>query len=408
MLIIKAGFFASLYYILLLVQLAVGGIDNNMTKLLVRLHPHPNESLISFCYRLGEVNFSDPKDIISTIKGGFEVSIFEKEKLLNHLAILLEIGETELEKLSIRNFINRNLSVKILSQDKQIKEYLCLNSIKFCPFCLKEDHYLPINWFLRPCAVCLKHRVYLIDTCTNCNRKLSLTEVMSGLCRCGQDIITIKTTEVKNKKVFMIQEVINMGLQNGCIDKKFYKQKDSPFSKISFSELLWFMTKFTDLLLNYPTPSFSISFNRKKGHNIIRAKTETQKYKKNILSQKDIAAIYAKSFNIIENWPKYFSRYLEEGSDHYRDNFVEVLNFIYRNLNLLPYEFVIKDFQNCHNEIMLRNLRWIWQRYDDFGNRIYDTYQEEFIPYKGKGLYCRTLKIKKQNTRNYDRFKIYY
>lgn len=60
---------------------------------------------------------------------------------------------------------------------------------KFCPQCLKENHYHKLFWQLKDILVCLEHHIALIECCVNCGSNVKVEDVIDGFCsKCGVNL----------------------------------------------------------------------------------------------------------------------------------------------------------------------------------------------------------------------------
>src|SRR5205085_8872177 len=62
-----------------------------------------------------------------------------------------------------------------------------LSNPKICPGCLSEFGYARKVWELGIVTVCPFHKSKLLDTCPNCQKKVSWIRKQISVCRCGFD-----------------------------------------------------------------------------------------------------------------------------------------------------------------------------------------------------------------------------
>ena len=165
--------------------------------------PENGESFLSWFTRLAKENCSDIRLLYHQLK---------KQKSLRN--IKMEVIETQLQMLegdeSLKDEIIQSLApflridlekIKKLSQSVgEIKNKwdflnIPLKAPRFCPYCLKEDEtpYFRTCWFLKPYAICFKHKCVLLDSCPHCGKSIEFwktlwNESIDCCHKCGQKI----------------------------------------------------------------------------------------------------------------------------------------------------------------------------------------------------------------------------
>lgn len=66
----------------------------------------------------------------------------------------------------------------------------------FCPHCLQQRAFWRKIWMLKPYSVCPEHRVYLMQDCPSCGKKLGIARGKLTECECGADLKKSRTKAV--------------------------------------------------------------------------------------------------------------------------------------------------------------------------------------------------------------------
>lgn len=62
-----------------------------------------------------------------------------------------------------------------------------LTKVRFCPHCISEQSYIRATWVLSSSTVCLKHQALLVDHCRKCHSNLTVKQILTGGCLCGEN-----------------------------------------------------------------------------------------------------------------------------------------------------------------------------------------------------------------------------
>jgi len=102
-------------------------------------------------------------------------------------------------------------------------------STAFCPACLREDCYHRLTWLLGSVFACTRHAVYLRDTCANCEAKVSVTDVVHGLCsHCGTSLTEMPALSVDVQSASVQTELLHC-LQASYVLADGYVPLSAPF-----------------------------------------------------------------------------------------------------------------------------------------------------------------------------------
>lgn len=70
--------------------------------------------------------------------------------------------------------------------------------LPFCPHCLRERGYVPLNWMLQLVTVCTQHTCLLVARCDQCSMPARIDDLIRGVCpRCERRYRDIPTVSVR-------------------------------------------------------------------------------------------------------------------------------------------------------------------------------------------------------------------
>lgn len=189
-------------------------------KLTVRFKPFEDESLISYFIRLSEKNGVNLLPLLNRIKEVdndyiqfSEIDIIDKIpfKHINYNALerLLGINIDFLLKNTFYNFVER------LSDDSEVERARFISGIirknfSYCPKCLEENMYYRLIWKIKEIKICNKHKIELLDSCPNCNHKITYDKITNlGICsNCGKKLLVDNKKEVLDINYFLYQKYL--------------------------------------------------------------------------------------------------------------------------------------------------------------------------------------------------------
>ena len=163
-------------------------LKNALRNKKLKIHPVPkeNELLSSWIIRLAVSNGLTPYAFMSIHFRDFYYLLRQDMDSTNKLAYFKMLSYKTglpvdyIENLSLTSYDG----IIFITDEKTNKRPLLLYltnkggynktfGYRYCPFCLKENEYLKKEWRLVFSTVCLKHKVFLLDRCPNCNKPLS-------------------------------------------------------------------------------------------------------------------------------------------------------------------------------------------------------------------------------------------
>ncbi|RPH58509.1 MAG: hypothetical protein EHM81_09875, partial [Chloroflexi bacterium] len=180
--------------------------ENAMTqtssRLLRHTRPLPGESLPSWLLRLGQLNSYTPLTIIN----GLCLDKLEYDRIdcplkavtYQRIATLTRLDPTELYTLTSHRLaptltpptdepeflqLPSGETVPALAQSIAARQLYPLQSVQFCPVCLKDAAYHRLDWLPLAAAVCLRHHTLLVQRCPKCSNKLNVLDIIGATCQ---------------------------------------------------------------------------------------------------------------------------------------------------------------------------------------------------------------------------------
>lgn len=120
--------------------------------------------------------------------------------------------------LTTLHCLQRSSWIKI--DDDQLASQLSLYSptyfisslLRYCPLCLKEESYYRVVWQLKISFVCLKHKIWLLDTCSSCGQVVYCATTPFCQCKCGILLYEKPKLITANEEVQLIQNYLMKGV----------------------------------------------------------------------------------------------------------------------------------------------------------------------------------------------------
>jgi hypothetical protein len=158
--------------------------------------PKPGESFTSYLSRLAELNhlttYYDISQLINcsykTRKREIEENITMKE---GDFCVKAHLGIGEFQSLS---FFNLQQRFGRTTTPQAISSFLrdsVSTSIKYCPYCLREDNYYRLSWRFNEISSCVHHECSLVEACSSCGKPIPIFSqpFKIGFCpNCGNDL----------------------------------------------------------------------------------------------------------------------------------------------------------------------------------------------------------------------------
>jgi hypothetical protein len=144
-------------------------------SLIVRLLPHPDESLHGFLRRVSEHNLAPSVNALLASFG---------------MKSRLTYSEAELARLADRLHVDVvDLASRQLAPDSENvilrPKYLGRDGVKVCPQCIADNPYHRLGWAHTLVTACPHHDIQLVVRCPACNQGIDADGLLSH-CRCGQ------------------------------------------------------------------------------------------------------------------------------------------------------------------------------------------------------------------------------
>lgn len=147
-------------------------MDNKISRPAICIPLADDESAIGYFKRLADINVVDPNDLVLPIRCN---SLFAK-----NLQPVLEENKWIEFSAARHNMLVEMSKLNFKHLSKQLK---------YCPLCLQEGEAWQNGWHFLCSAACIKHAVWLLDTCRYCGKTLSLAHTSFHHCRsCGFDM----------------------------------------------------------------------------------------------------------------------------------------------------------------------------------------------------------------------------
>lgn len=176
----------------------MGGIEErfrlSIFKPVISPTCYQDESPMGYLIRLAEINGYNTYRKLIVIGG-----LITYNKIQSHIEAC-----NILKDLSWTGF---NEAIKVNKIYHYPIENLSLNSIRYCPLCLKENNYFRLVWQMKTAFICLKHKVWLMDTCPSCKRDIKYSIGLLGKCSCGVELMYQPVVKAP-KNVYLLQHYL--------------------------------------------------------------------------------------------------------------------------------------------------------------------------------------------------------
>jgi TniQ len=165
--------------------------------LLNRPKPYPNETLVSWLWRLAQQNHLDTPSLllrhlrdtwINPVPVLSSVNRLRDEQTLSGFSALTGYSVAEIQQHTLYRFA----SVLMTPESGNVALAFALSRdtwsprFAWCPACVAENPYVRLHWHLPVVVCCESHHCWLRETCPQCNRPTTESDVISGRCeRCN-------------------------------------------------------------------------------------------------------------------------------------------------------------------------------------------------------------------------------
>lgn len=216
-------------------------------KLLRHPKPYEYENLANYLERLSEENCCKKELLLKE----FKIPIRKSHKSINEKikveSIKLISNATNKDESVIKGMMLNQFDLWKNFNDLKgkyfFKEYIKLDTSKYCPLCLKENRYQRLYWQLQPISICLKHNIILLEHCIKCNKILTIEEINNGTCRCGADLSRMPFIRCYNSEILNIQLKIYeiFGITKNNYECQFFSKFKRNTDFIEFIVLLYWL-----------------------------------------------------------------------------------------------------------------------------------------------------------------------
>lgn len=259
-------------------------------KLLFVPKVYDDESLVSYIYRLANVNNYEVAwiyellgvDVNKIRTQGFQLG---NEKI--DISILSEIT-------GIDHFVFDSLSLNIKNPNSLMQntiDQFAIRNIKkqFCPLCIKERIYYRKIWDINIYTRCHIHNCLMMCRCVNCNRHLTNQDILSGLCKCGTLISSNLIIECNNSN---LGQLISTKIEKSVSVSRINSTLSEGFEKLGIDLIIY--------LIIFLSIKISHGFYQKR---IAFTQTSDVHFNDKIVNE---------AFGIFTKWPQSFYDFLNE------------------------------------------------------------------------------------------------
>lgn len=171
----------------------------SLHKPLITFIAYEDESPTSYLMRLAEVNsYNAAHWLISTENGGYKGGLPSYDKIYQLLANYFWTGFQHLKRIKALCSLPTN--------------YLVNNGLRYCPLCLKENRYYRMIWQLKLSFACLRHNIWLVDSCPQCGELIQ--SKINLYCQCKKGHLVSRNqniTEGISREFHLLQQYLVMG-----------------------------------------------------------------------------------------------------------------------------------------------------------------------------------------------------
>ncbi|MCW3491345.1 TniQ family protein [Dethiobacter alkaliphilus] len=195
---------------------------------LVRPLPYQFETLESYLLRVGFANgFKDKRwisKVLPTHKRIQDITIKDREAISN-ISKFLGVHVSLIEKLTLKYYVE-NYVLTDFNLNYEHKTRKISKEVQYCPLCLKDKKCQQVFWLLAYLRVCPIHNIDLISKCEVCGGRVSVVDLISGSCRCRNDLCNVPTmrrlyhfNDLRNREI--VRSII-IGIQSSGSIKELY------------------------------------------------------------------------------------------------------------------------------------------------------------------------------------------
>ncbi|MCY9697709.1 TniQ family protein [Paenibacillus alginolyticus] len=190
-----------------------------MRSFLIRIEPRKEESLFSFLFRFAIANHN--KHLASIFKEHAALIYADNCNYTDPRSVWVPYFSNvmKVNGFDINEFVlNKYNTVLNSTVTKNYKQIYNTQRTKYCPECLKEDHFIRLFWDVRFVTHCIKHNRMLVDCCPKCMNKIRASRLMQDECRCGFQFSNNIVKYEQNEEILDIQKIIQGLLLENTLD----------------------------------------------------------------------------------------------------------------------------------------------------------------------------------------------
>lgn len=190
--------------------------------LLNRVHPYPDETLLSWLWRLAQCNhLESPQALLSHLQQTMPefppvtlraLNRMQDEAVLQEIADLGGVSLADVHHLTFHRFADLltrpdrqnelsrgRLDSSLVFGPRRMSYEVYVPGLSWCPHCLAEESYVRWHWHIPLVVGCDAHRCWLVEQCPECHTLMSEADIIQGQCeRCGfllADTVPVKFPE---------------------------------------------------------------------------------------------------------------------------------------------------------------------------------------------------------------------
>jgi hypothetical protein len=224
------------------------------TSFLFRPQPLKGECLTSYICRVAEENYITPHDVWRSIlppngrkpsaSMSSTINIYPNNLLdLRAFEMMLLLDHDQLDYLTfIPTYKKLGVSVEKISNSRVMDGFFNKQK-KYCPECLEEAYAYKLIWQIDEVTSCNIHKIRLISSCWNCNKKILILPSSPLLCKCPYCNSDLRNAP-KIKTILSSADLRSYSDWEILLDRNDYRleaNNNLPFGQITALKLLFIL-----------------------------------------------------------------------------------------------------------------------------------------------------------------------
>lgn len=369
--------------------------------LLFYLKAYPDETLCSLLYRTAKENLMDNLNWIF-----FNFSQYSKNNIHTNEVNWLtgEKLKKMAEFLSITNETAKLLTFRFTLEELDLhynniskNAWFLYSKARCCPQCLKEQLYYRKRWSSSHSLICTKHKIFLVEECSNCKKQFDIRDIINDRCqKCKIQIINQTGTKVRDIQMEKYQNIIDEILTEKDFSYNHLWIKNSKDFLITLEFIACWAARLINLQ-KFSIKEYKFEYNGKalERNHLKNAKTIIQS-----------TCIYFFAFEIIDNWPNGFNKFLELAEIENKPLFRYFLKYVIPSLHgkaLWPISKALTNYlthfkMSYPNETVFITSDEIKHLNKKFNASILNSYEFELQQFKYQGVVFTFINTKEFNT----------